>query len=175
MNQEIPLNIIFLIILLLIAVLIYLAKRLLFRHFSKIQPEDVRTTEAYDSHVCYSSYEVTVDNFLFAQKLPHAKPMKAEFGEFFTNSNGVPNFVVYTDWDVKKIHSIVELRGLGRSKKIAPIIHNPQMKSVYPCLKITLEELKDGEWRTKMFKFYKDLRETVKEWAEKVDKRLKQN
>lgn len=161
------------IILLLIAVFIYLGKRLLFYKFSKIQPDDVRTTEAYDSHVCHSSYEVTVDNFLFAQKLPHAKPVKAEVGEFFTNSNGVPNFVVYKDWSIKEIHSIIELRGLGRSKKIAPIIYTPIVKNVYPCLKIMMDELKNGEWRTKMYRFYKDLRETVKDWAEKEDKRLK--
>jgi preprotein translocase subunit SecE len=173
--MQIPLNILILLILFGVAIILYFLKHLLFKRFEKIKPEDVRETASYDGHTCNSSYESMVDNWLFAHKIPHNLPLVAKINEFFTNSAGVPNFIIFTDWKATKIHSIIEITGLERPKKITRIIHTPDIKPKYPLFRISLEELQLGSWQKNAYRFYKELREEIRKWAENEEANLTKN
>ena len=109
---------------LLFGIIIYYIKRYIGNHIQRIEPGKARETESFDGHICYSSYEVIVDNFLYANKILHKRPTTAKYGEYFTNSDGVPNFVVFKDIKLSEIDSIIELTGVEVPRKIHPINHS---------------------------------------------------
>lgn len=168
-----PKHLFFLFLLLILALILFLLKNHFFKKVQAISPTDIRNTVAFDDHECWATVEVEVDNFLMSQKIPHKKPEKAQPGEYFTNSAGVPNFVVYKSWEFREIHSIIEIRGMIRpKKKFTPVLHNPDVKPVYAYLNFEMEELMDNSWKSRAYKFYKELREEIKQWAEHQEKIL---
>jgi hypothetical protein len=150
-----------------IAIVCYFGKKVYVNHMRRVQPTDTRKTEAFDGHLCYSQYETIVDNFLFANKIPHKRETKAEYGEFFTHSNGVPNFIIFTNFDALKIDSMIEILGIESPKNINPVVHNADVQPKYRLLQISLDELRNDTWKTTAYKFFKGLRKQIKKWAKK--------
>lgn len=171
--MEIPLNIQILLIFVLIAGILYMIKTLIFRRMNRILPSDVRKTEAYDGHDVFSSYEASIDNFLYASKLPHNRPKTAKYQEYYQQSSGVPHFIVFKSWEAKEIHSLIEIIGMPKIKKIESVIHSPEHAPLYPVFKITMEDLQTETWKTNAYKFYKELREDIKKWAENEENKAK--
>jgi hypothetical protein len=165
----------FLLVLLLLAFGIYFIKTIIFKRFQKINPTDIRKTASFDGHECWATVEVEVDNFLMSIKVPHQKPEDAEEGEYFSNSLGVPNFVIYKPSIpfFQDIDSIIVISDMERPiKKFAPIKITPEIKPQYPCLYLKMIDLLDKGWQKKGYKFFKKLRKEIQDWAAKEKKKF---
>ncbi len=137
-------------------------------------PTKLRKAKAADGHRCSCTLEVEVDNWLHAQRIPHKKPKVAKKGQYYTKSRGVPNFVViHPSPEEKKVHSIIELKGVPRPKKVQEVIHIPEVKPKYRRLVLTEKELMDPGWREKGHKFYSRLRKEIIRWAKKEGIKLR--
>jgi hypothetical protein len=148
-----------------ILILVAFGFKLLFIHQNSTQtPATMRKKgiQSKDGHLSWTLYEQNIEMWLIAQGVPHEKPQSAYMGEYYSNSQAVPFFIVFTSPKKEKIDSVIYLKDLERPASFVPLIRTPNSKSVYPECLISFSELVNNEWPSLLYSFYKDLRKRNK-------------
>jgi len=94
---------------------------------------------AKDGHICDSTWELKIDNYLFDSDIDHEKPVGASKGEYYRNR------MMYPDWVIKG--TMIELFGAMHHKDYPEKMEFKQNNNLLPLIGISKEDFETGRWR----------------------------
>lgn len=94
---------------------------------------------AMDGHICDSTWELKIDNYLFNSDIDHIKPVGASKGEYYQNK------MMYPDWIIKG--TMIELFGAMHHKDYPEKMEFKQNNNLLPLIGISKEDYETGRWK----------------------------